>query len=236
LSTTQTASAIASGADDAAIQAWAQAYASWVALGGHRRAFIAPLQEMNGYWTSYGLDPDNFRAAYQRIQTIFAQTGISRSQVWWTFAPNGYTRPGDPPIQAYYPGDDKVDIVSFSAYNFGSCSGNPWPLWQTPDQVFGPYIATIRQQVTASKPIFVAEAGTTSAGGDKDKWLRDAYAYLVQQNIRGILYFNSDKECDWAIYQPWLGGRQVQGYKDALLNPNLRYFAPANLAVYTLPP
>lgn len=236
LSSTRTAAAIANGTYDPAIRAWADAYKAWVSLGGNRKAFIAPLEEMNGYWPSYGLDPVNFKSAYQRIQTIFAQAGVTPNQVWWTFAPNAYTRPEDPPIQAYYPGDDKVDVVALSAYNFGYCSSNPWPRWDNPDQAFGSSIALIRQQVTVSKPIFIAETGSTTAGGDKDQWIRSAYPYLVQQNVRGVLYYNSDKECDWAVYQPWPGGRQLQSYKDALSYLNARYTAPATLATLAIPP
>ncbi|MCL4395908.1 MAG: hypothetical protein M1482_14075 [Chloroflexi bacterium] len=245
--TTYTAAQIAAGADDTAITAWAQAYAAWAGQGDHRRAFIAPLQEMNGYWTHngttlYGLDPSGYKAAFKHIQNIFAAAGVTRSQVWWTFAPNGYTAPGDPPISSYYPGDAYVDVVAFSAYNFGYCSVNLYPAWETPQQVFGSYI-TLMRQITSTKPIFIAETGSTAytatgttSNSSKSQWLRDAYSYLAGQNIRGVLYFNSDKECDWAVYQPWSGGRQVQGYKDAVSIPAARYFTPASLSVYSLPP
>ncbi len=229
---TYTSAQIANGCCDAAIRAWAQAYAGWVAKGGNRRAFLAPLQEMNGNWTSYGnpLDPPNFKLAYARIQTIFANAGITRNQVWGVFAPNGWSTPPYH-IAAYYPGDANVDIVAFSSYNQSYATA-----WMNPDQVFGPYIQEIRTTVTSSKPIFIAQTATCSAGGNKDQWLRDAYTYLVNQQIRGIIYFNGDKECDWAVYQPWSGGRQVQGYKDAVSGPNSRYVAPATLAVTPLLP
>ncbi len=221
-------SQIANGCCDAAIRAWAQAYRGWVAKGGGRKAFLAPLQEMNGSWTTWGMDPGGFKSAYQRVMNIFAQQGVSRGQAWWVFAPNGWSTPPYHLID-YYPGDANVDVIGFSSYNQSYAAP-----WMNPDQVFGPYIQEIRTTVTSSRPIFVAQTASCSTGGDKDQWLRAAYAYLVQQNIRGVIYFNGDKECDWAVYVP--GGRQLQGYKDAVSGSNTRYLAPAALSGTVLPP
>jgi len=234
LSTNTTASAIASGQLDSVIRAWARAYKSWTAQGGNRKAFIAPLQEMNGYWVAYGKDPANFKMAYRRIVSLFESEGVTRSQVWWVFAPNGYS---EPPyrLQDYYPGDDVVDVIAFSAYNFGRCPVTSWTWWQEPAEAFGPPLAEIRQTVSRAKPIFIAETGSDPRGGDKDAWLRSAYAYLVQNNVRGILYFNGDDTyCQWAVYIP--GSRQSQGYKDAVQASHFRYIAPANLAITRILP
>jgi hypothetical protein len=228
-----TAAAITNAQYDSAIRAWARAYKAWLDLGGNRRAFLAPLQEMNGYWVPYGLDPTNFKPAFRRIVTIFGEEGVTRDKVWWTFAPNGYSE-GTFRIKDYYPGDDVVDVIAFSAYNFGKGCAQPWTWWQEPDEAFGPYIAEIRQTVSRAKPIFIAETASSSFGGDKDQWLRNAYAYLNQQNVRGVLYLNADKECDWAVYVP--GGRQVQGYRDAVSSNAIRYIPPATLSVTDIPP
>jgi hypothetical protein len=228
LTSERTSAAIANGCCDGAIATWAQEYAGWVARGGGRRAFLAPLQEMNNPLVTYGLDPANYRRAYERIQDIFAQQGVTRDQVWWVFAPVGWSRPSDPPLSAYYPGDDKVDVIAFSAFNFGHCSAMEFKEWQEPEIVFGPYLQIIRHQVSAVKPIFVGQTASTSVGGDKDQWLIDSYRYLAQQNVRAILYFNGDLECDWAVYE--LGGRQLDGYRTAVASPTTQYVAPSELA------
>ena len=229
--TNRTSAAIAGGCCDASITAWAHAYKTWVDKGGNRKAYLAPLEEMNGSWTPYGLDPPNFKLAYQRILNLFAAQGVTRDKVWWVFAPNGWSTPPYG-IQAYYPGDDKVDMVGFSSYN-QSCKVP----WMTPAVVFNPYIQEIRT-VAPSKPIFVAETASASLQGDKDQWIRDAYSLLVQQNIRMILYYNGDRqsvgECDWAVYVP--GGKQVQGYKDAVSSANFVYVDPATLSGMTILP
>jgi hypothetical protein len=224
----RSAAFIAGGSLDNAILRWANAYKNWVSQGGKRKAFLAPLPEMNGNWVIYGMDPTNFKLAYQRILNIFAQAGVTRDQVWWVFAPNGWSTPPYH-IADYYPGDANVDIVAFSSYNQSYAVP-----WMEPVQVFGPYLQEIRTTVTTAKPIFIAQTATCSNNGNKDQWIRDAYTYLVQQNIRAVLYFNRDNECDWAVYIP--GGRQVQGYKDAVAGPNTRYIAPAVLSGTILPP
>jgi hypothetical protein len=230
LSANKTAAQIATGCCDDDLRTWAQHYKTWFSLGGNRRAFIAPLQEMNGNWIPYGYDPPNFKLAYERIKNIFEAEGVTRDKVWWVFAPNGWSTPPYG-IQDYYPGDALVDIVAFSSYN-QSCV-QPW---MTPQTVFGPYIAEIRQ-VTASKPIFIAQTGTGSTGGDKDQWLRDAYSYLGEQRIRGIIYFNGSPsgQCDWIVYNP-SGSPKVQGYKDAVNTTGILYLPPATLATTTIQP
>jgi hypothetical protein len=123
-----------------------------------------------------------------------------------------------------------VDIIGFSSYNH-SCR----TAWMTPSQVFDPYIQEIRTQVTTNKPIFVAQTASASAGGNKDQWIRDAYTLLYQQGVRAVLYFNGNKDCDWAVYRPDQGAYST-GYRDAVSSPNTHYIPPATLAGTVLPP
>jgi beta-mannanase len=240
LGSPRTAYAYASGQVDASILAWARAYKSWADRGGNRKAFLAPLQEMNGAWTAYGCDPVNYKLAYQHIQDLFMQVGVNRSMAWWVFAPNGWSSPcaNNAKIKDYYPGDSRVDIIGFSSYNYGTCPSNS--SWQTPEQVFGPYISEIRTTVSNLKPIFIAQTGVTSLGGDKDQWLRDAYKYLANQNVRGVIYFNMDVACNssttfnFTVYQPT--GFLATGYKDAVNLPYTKYMSPPALATYPFQP
>lgn len=225
----RTAANVASGCCDAAIQTWADYYLAWTNLGGNRRAFIAPMPEMNWNASSWSYHPADFIAAYLHIKGIFEQRGVSRGKIWWVFAPNGYSSTPYHIID-YYPGDADVDLIGFSSYN-QSCLVP----WMSPAAVFDPYITEIRTTVSANKPVFVAQAASASTGGDKDQWLRDAYADLYQQGVRGVLYFNGNKECDWAVYRPDQSAA-VTGYKDAVSTAFVHYVPPATLATTTLPP
>jgi hypothetical protein len=201
----RTSEDIASGNLDGPIRRWARHFAAWARPGG-KKAYIAPLQEMNGYWTPYGLDPDNFKRAYYRIRRLFAEEGVPEGAVIWVFAPNGWSSTGHD-FERYYPGDDYVDIVSFSAFNYGACSGHS--NWQTFDVVFQPYLERMRAMAPA-KPILIAQTGVVDIGGDKDAWLVDTFTKFAQfEGMAGVLYFNVIKQespacewVDWRVFDP----------------------------------
>lgn len=215
LTSQRTAIAIATGELDQSIKKFAKAYARWLKRGKGRFAFLAPLPEMNGEWETYGHTPTEFKAAYGRIQLLFQQAGVPRTQVQWVFAPNGWSR-AEHGFEQYYPGDDQVDIVGFSAYNWGYCNQATWKEWQSPSVVFGRYLDRMKK-MAPTKPIFITQTASTSIThfgsqpAQKDEWLQDTYRYLATQDVRGILYFNFDKECDWALFR--FSGAGSHGYK-----------------------
>jgi hypothetical protein len=242
INSTATAYAIASGQLDTYLGYMAEYYADWVNLGGGRRAFLAPLPEMNGVnadgrpWTSYGGDPFNFKLAYQHIQNIFAQKGVSRDQVWWVFAPNGWSKAGHE-FEKYYPGDGVVDVVGFSMYNYGFCQAAlPWPKWENNDTLYEPYISRIHT-MAPSKPIIIAQTGTTaeySYTGEfnvnaKNTWLRVNYEYLSNQpQVLGVLYYDYDQsswECNWKITP----GNTFTGYQQGAAFPAFQYLSSQDL-------
>jgi hypothetical protein len=243
LTSKRTAAEIANGAIDPALKRLAVAYAAWAKAGNDRVAYLAPLPEMNGDWETYKEDPKNFKLAYQRIQKFFTDAGVPRQSVRWVFAPNGWSKSPQHQFENYYPGDQTVDVVAFSAYNWGYCANSSWKEWSSPQTVYGPYLKRLRA-LAPTKPIFIAQTASTSAtstgssAAKKDEWFRQSYAYLAQSpGLRGVIYFNLQKECDWPIYSP--NGPKTQGnqgYKDAVSNPAFGYLAPADLAKNPLQP
>jgi beta-mannanase len=219
---TRTSAQIAAGAIDAEITGSAVAFRNWAAAGG-KRAFIAVLQEMNGYWVPYGQDPVGFKAAYQRIRDIFAAQGVTADMVRWVFSPNGFALPGDE-FEKYYPGSATVDVVAVSAYNFGSCTIPPH--WDTFELGFKPYLDRLAA-LAPGKPIIQAQTASVSQGGDKNLWLNDTFTKLAAYpGLRAILYFNRKgfeglPSCAdpifWYFYGPG-GTPQFTGARDALLN------------------
>jgi hypothetical protein len=213
---------VADGTVDEAIRQWASIFANW-SQGGEKRAFIAPLQEMNANWVSYGLDPENYMAAFTRIQQIFAEEGVPAEAVLWVFAPNGWSEPGHE-FEKYYPGDEVVDVIGFSAFNFGACvaSGEGW---DTYEEAIEPYMERM-QAMAPNKPIFLAQTGTVEQGGDKGEWLVDTFQKV--QNVamfRGLIYFNVSKEeagapacnpVDWRVYNPLVGDGD-DGFLEAMM-------------------
>src|SRR5262249_13622956 len=68
LTAARTSTQIANGEIDAAIATWAGYFATWAGSGRH--AFLAPLPEMNGNWTTYYGSPAEFVRAYRHIQDL----------------------------------------------------------------------------------------------------------------------------------------------------------------------
>jgi hypothetical protein len=204
----RSAADVANGVTDKAIRTWARLFAAWTD-GGNRWAYIAPLQEMNGGWVTYGLDPVSYRQAYLRIQQIFAEEGVPEGSVKWVFAPNGWSETGHE-FERYYPGDENVDVVAFSAFNFGSCSCYA-PTWETFETAFEPYLERMHK-LAPEKPIFVAQTATVAQGGDKDAWLLDTFSALDDfDGLEAVIYFNvakpeaggaSCRVVDWRLFDP----------------------------------
>lgn len=242
LGTDATAGDINNGLRENQIRNAAQVYKEWVSLGEGRRALIAPLQEMNGVWTSYGKASTSgeIKLAYRHIVSIFESQGVTRDMVWWVFAPNGYSDPGNEArkFENYYPGDDVVDIVGFSSYNYGYCIEYPeayWR-WESYPEIFEPYIA--RMEVMApTKPIIIAETASTAYYHDANgkpiidydqmnQWLIENYNYFAtRSSVIGVFYFSFIEydgfNCEVEI-DP--NGKILSGYKDALSNWIYQYF------------
>ena len=187
--TSRTAQQIADGEIDTAIRNWAAVYASW-SQDNTKRAFIAPLQEMNGDWVSYYGDPANFIRAYLRIQQIFKEEGVSGASISWVFAPNGWNHPNRPQdsFESYYPGHSAVDVVGFSSFNFGDC----WSYTnnETYEQIYKPFLDRMAA-MAPGKPIFIAEIGSVAYGVNRAAWFTDTLSKLgAYPGVRAILYFN----------------------------------------------
>lgn len=243
-----TAASIAAGDHDVAIDNWAEHIAAWVGTGGGRSLIVAPLQEMNGDWVEYGLDPANFKLAYAKFVDAIRSRGIDETKVRFAFAPNGWTDQADPPIAAYYPGDATVDLIGISAYNFGTdpaFAGGPWPTeWEEAPEAMGPYLDILRT-FAPNKPYLIAQTASAQVGGDREAWLPATYQYLADDpNVVGIIYFNKDKstlgETDWRV---WDGASASTGFHAAMGSaathhewPLAAFFQPGAITVVGPPP
>jgi len=191
-----TSASIAAGNCDDKIALWAGYFKNWA--GTNKFAYLALLPEMNGPWVSYHSDGPTFKEAYKHIQSVFQNTGVPASAVQWVFVPNGRNDAAYSyrAFENYYPGDQYVDIVAFSAYNYGSC---PVPAydWETFDIAMEPYLARM-QAMAPSKPIFISQTGVLNKpldAGDptqnKSYWVKDIFGKLADYpGVRAVLYFN----------------------------------------------
>jgi hypothetical protein len=126
-----------------------------------------------------------------------------------------------------------VDVVAFSAYNFGYHPLNPNGDWVTVEETFGPYLPRIRT-MAPNKPIFIAQTGTTGYYSNgynayqKNNWLRTMYTYLAgQKNVRGIIYYNDSPDYDWTFYQHETTA--FSGYIEGIASSAYGYISPEQL-------
>ncbi|NHZ71403.1 MAG: hypothetical protein GWP18_07150, partial [Proteobacteria bacterium] len=229
---------IARGDYDGKIAQWVTHVKQYLDLGGGRSVIIAPLQEMNGSWTPYGCDANNFKTAYRKFVDAFRQAGIGEDQVRWAFAPNGWTSPGCGKIADYYPGDGYVDVIGISAYNFGSCVGSGWKSVQS---VYSTALNELRTTVNAQKPYLITQTAaprSSSCGGSQDAWSRDMFSYLAADpNVVGLVWFNHIAETNWKM---WQYSSLTQGWRDGMAMGSTTYqwpltswFTPGPLTVGT---
>lgn len=239
-----TAEEFASGKANYHIAEWAKRFKQVVSVDG-RIAFIALMPEMNGFWVSYGNDPIHYKESLILVQRIFKEQGVPQDSIRWVFAPNGWSYP-EHNFEYYYPGDEFIDIVGFSSYNFGYCPAQAaWPGWISMEETVASYVK--RMQIMApDKPIFLAQTGTsafTKYGYNEDaksQWLQEGYSYLAENSsIRAIIYFNiEDEMCDLAIFRTWESDyfTRYNGYKEGVQSSVFKYYSPAELKLLQLVP
>jgi Ca2+-binding RTX toxin-like protein len=198
-----TSAAVAGGNYDGDIRKFAGYVKRWLdgenppgssAPKANRSVILSPMPEMNGNWTSWSCNPGAYRDAFKRFVRIFEdEYGLRSDRVRWSFSPNGWTSPGCGSIRDYYPGNDYVDFLSISAFNFGSSLGN----WESVSRTFDPWIRELRD-IASRKPFLIAQTAACPQGGDESQWALDMMRYTADdKNIVGFIWFNFNKECDW---------------------------------------
>lgn len=205
----------ARGDYDAYLHAWADRMKAFVSgpdggLGtaDDRRAYIRLAHEMNGNWYPWGAAGAGdsayaYVAMWQRVRAIFSQKGLDARTVQWIWAVN-HEDVGPGRAEDYYPGNDYVDWIGIDGYNWGASQS--WSSWRTPEQVFAPMLARLR--AISAKPLALTETASSSSMpgkvdvAAKSQWITQLFNYSTTSttDARMIVWFNEDKEADWAVF------------------------------------
>lgn len=165
---------------------------------GHPVLF-RPFPEMNGDWTYWsGITNGNsladFVPAWRHMHDIFMQEGATNVQFVWSPNRDGSVGDAINTFDNYYPGDDYLDYIGFSGYNWGTMYTVPpctWDSnWQNPVQVFADSYDVMAAR--SNKPIMISEMASPELGGDKAAWITDFFNLLPTRfpRIVGITWFN----------------------------------------------
>ena len=178
---------IAAGVFDDYIRAWAQGAATY-----RGPLLLRPLHEMNGFWYPWsvgvnGNTSTQFVAAWRHLHAVFDEAGASNVKwVWSINTLDGLPAGSAAELRALYPGDDVVDWVGVSGYNWGQ--SYPWSSWSSVERVFGRTLTEIRR---LGKPILITEVGSSKKGGDASAWLRDAVGFFgAAPDVDAVVWFN----------------------------------------------
>jgi hypothetical protein len=188
---------------DGSHDAYIDMFATSIKAFGHP-VTIRLMHEMNGNWYPWGLKvngnkPGQYVAAWQHVHDRFTALGVT--DVSWMWAPNAvYT--GSAPLAQLYPGDAYVDAVGLSNYNWGHYSHDGFATeWMTFGQLFDESIRQVAALTT--RPLWVAETGSSNKGGDKAAWVADTLAEVsARPDVAGLVWFDQvDKGAgvDWRI-------------------------------------
>lgn len=171
--------------------------------------FLRFAHEMNGDWYPWSgtkIGKDKFVAIYRYVKHIFDQ--LDATNVKWVFSVNWEDVPRENNHFAlYYPGDNYVDYIGIDGYNWGNTQ--PWSKWMSFKDIFG---ARYTEAVAHfKKPVLISEFSSTSSGGDKTKWIKEAMdAIKKMPNVEAFVLFNVDKETDWRFPAEDASGKEFK--------------------------
>jgi glycosyl hydrolase family 26 len=131
-------------------------------------------------------------AAWQHVRRIFAGEGAGNAV--WIWCVNVHAQ-GTAAFAELYPGDDAVDWVALDGYNGGTAL--PWGGWRSPEEVFGTSLDDLR--ALSRRPLVITEVGSAEQGGSKAGWIRELFDLAVEEGVRGLIWFQYDKEADWRV-------------------------------------
>ena len=173
---------IADGAYDDYARRAARSAAAW----GHP-ILLRFAHEMNGTWYPWGRGMDGstpavYRAAWRHLVQIFRSAGATN--VRWVWTPN-VDGGGQYPFRAYYPGDRWVDWVGLDGFNWARRGE-----WESFTDLFGASYDTLSH--LTSRPMIIAETGSSQSGGDKAQWVASALGSEIPgfARVRAVVWFS----------------------------------------------
>jgi hypothetical protein len=158
-------------------------------LAGMRRPVLLRWGwEMNGDWFEWdgshnGQDPGGYVTAWRRIHRIFRENGAT--DIAWVWSPNWNSAPDASwnRFQRYYPGDDYVDWVGVSGYDFYG---------ESPATLFSAIVTAYGKR----KPIILSETAAVDLGAHtKARWIRKLAAWAAKApSLGAVVWFDTDTQ------------------------------------------
>lgn len=201
-------SRVAAGEFDGYISDWADRLSAAAAdAGGDVQSIQIRLgHEMNGDWYPWAPaggtgTPEDYVAMWRHVRSKVESRIADSVSIEWVWSVNGVDV-GECAMEEMYPGSAHVDWMAFDCYNWGATQS--WSTWVSPAELFSEPVR--RLTALGDAPVAITEFGTTSiteSGPDvakKAAWIADAFAALDSLGVDMAVWFNRDKETDWAVF------------------------------------
>lgn len=174
---------VASGAHDERLRQIGESYAALDA-----RLFLLYHHLPDRDLAEFGT-PGEYRAAYRRVVACFRQAGATRVAFVWGLRALSFATQADD----LYPGDDVVDWIGTSAYNYGlEAEGSRWMSLQA---LLADFLAWAEPR---GKPLLLTEWASVEDPADpsrKPQWLREARELIERHPaIRAAVYYHIDDD------------------------------------------
>lgn len=146
----------------------------------------------------FGKDsPEKYKRLFRYVVDLFRKHNVQNVQ--WVFCPNCDSVPNESwnKIENYYPGDSYVDVFGIDGYNWGK-PGRSFK------EIFGGAMEVLKG-LNGKLPIYVFETSTVDKGAERVKWIAEALKASKEWGIKGIVWFQVNKENDWRLKRGEVG-------------------------------
>ncbi|MBI5231039.1 MAG: hypothetical protein HY876_02615 [Coriobacteriales bacterium] len=178
----------------------------------NKPVWVRLFHEMNGNWYPWGGTvnsnrPEDFKPAWRHVHDVFAQEGATNIQMVWCVNMDSINADRDlnsseNEIRDYWPGSGYVDYMAIDGYNIGTGTGGKWRTFR---ELFDDPYAKV-SALSTSTPIFVAETGCSTNGGDKPAWIDTMFRAIPKYfpRIVGVSWFHAKQYVngytrDWRV-------------------------------------
>ncbi len=191
---------IINGTFDNYIRAYARDVRNW-----GKPILIRWAHEMNGDYYSWscslnGGDPGRYVKAFRHVRDLFRAEGAFNAYFVWSpnyASPPTVKKPCDN-LDLLYPGDEYVDFIGVSAFNWGSDTSRG-PGWVNIEALIDGFLNHMAK-VHPNKEVIICETGTAHDRplSSIAQWLYDTYNYIAKRGtVSAIVYFD-----DFAYHNP----------------------------------
>lgn len=147
----------------------------------------------NGYWTGKEEGAELFRSVYRHIITVMREEGADN--LIWVYHINWHSNPEEEwnTPEAYYPGDEFIDLIGISAYGALSPSEvTILPFSQMMDEGY-----SAARNLSSNKSVLISEFGTDlrSPHMQAGAWIDKAFSAIINERrwpgVIGFVWWNA---------------------------------------------